>query len=87
MKNLIIILMDNRQMLYVLGISMISNVIANILIQNNLITLLILIMALIISFYIGLFVESKFNVVNKIKNFDIEKINSLLSDDKDNNSN
>ena len=79
--------MDNRQMLYVLGISMISNVIANILIQNNLITLLILIMALIISFYIGLFVESKFNVVNKIKNFDIEKINSLLSDDKDNNSN
>ena len=79
--------MDNRQMLYVLGISMISNVIANILIQNNLINLLILIMALIISFYIGLFVESKFNVVNKIKNFDIEKINSLLSDDKDNNSN
>lgn len=73
-------------MLYILGIALISNIIANILIQNYLINLLILIMALIISFYIGLFVESKFNVINKIKNFDIEKINSL-SDDKDNNSN
>jgi len=92
--------MDDRHMFYVLGIVMMSTIIANILIQNYLINFLILIIALIISFYIGLFVESKFKFlnkiylvyniyffVNKIKNFDFKKkINSLLSNEREDNN-
>ena len=92
--------MDNRHVLCVLGIALISNIIANILIKNYLISFLNLIIALGISFYLGLFVESKFKflnkiyfvyniyfVVNKIQNFDIKKkINSLLNYDKEDNN-
>ena len=72
--------MENQQILYFFGITMLGNVIANTFTQNNIFYLGILFIFLVASFAVGVIVESKYSITKKVNNFNLQKINQVLSE-------
>ena len=59
---------------------MLGNVIANTFTQNNIFYLGILFIFLVASFAVGVIVESKYSITKKVNNFNLQKINQVLSE-------
>lgn len=72
--------MENTQIINMFVITSLSNIIVNLILQNNVIHYLLVLLLSSATFALGVFCESKFNIVKKIKNFNLKKINETLNE-------
>ena len=79
--------MDKTQLINTFAIVSFSNIIVNLLLQNNIIYLILILSLVLGCITLGIFSENKFNIIKKINNFDIKKITQTLNDPINNNSN
>ena len=72
--------MDNSQIINIFVITSISNIIVNLILQNNVIYSILVLLLSSTTFGLGVLCENKFNIVKKIKNFNLKKINQTLNE-------
>ena len=77
--------MENIQIINIFVITSLSNIIVNLILQNNVIYSVLVLLLSSATFALGVFCESKFNIVKKIKNFNLKKINETLNESMDEN--
>ena len=75
--------MENIQIINIFVITSLSNIIVNLILQNNVIYSVLVLLLSSATFALGVFCESKFNIVKKIKNFNLKKINETLNESMD----
>lgn len=72
--------MERSQLINTFALISISNIFVNILLQNSTIYLTLLLSLAFGCFILGIFSENKFNIIKKVRNFDLNKINNTLND-------
>ena len=76
----ILFLMDNSQIINIFAITSVSNILVNFMLQNNLIYSIFILILVSGSFVLGIVSENKLNLVRKLRNFNIKKINETLNE-------
>ncbi len=75
--------MENTQIINIFVITSLSNIIVNLILQNNVFYSVLVLLLSSATFALGVFCEFKFNIVKKIKNFNLKKINETLNESMD----
>jgi|TARA_B100000524_G_scaffold345156_1_gene243383 hypothetical protein len=71
--------MENSQITSIFLITSISNIIVSLILQNNIIYSTLVLLLSFTTFGLGVLCEYKFNIVKKIKNFNLKEINETLN--------
>jgi len=74
--------MEKDQVVQVFLITFASNLVVNYILSNNLFYFIITILMLFSSLYLGIVVENKYNIIYKISNISLNKINNLFKKDE-----